>query len=267
MRLRTFVFLSSIVTACVWSCTDLGGLSGGGGSGTTDAAVAESGVSDAGTDASPDASSEAGCARRVDASFCVDFEGSDPIGLGTWTAVDEANGKGAIELVQDASTSPPNAASIRSVAAGTCYNLALRKSFPGTYSGGKVIASVLPDGNASTLIWRSARNGVLYLLFGDITPTDISLNLQSYSTEAGTQVLAYGTAPLPSSPIGKWSEVQLSFESSPTRLARFRVGKVEATAAIPNDFPLDDPSLEVGQWCTDPGRTVLADDIGVWLTP
>lgn len=212
----------------------------------------------------PESADPAGCARRVQATFCVDFEGADPIGPGTWSEVDDGGGKGVISLTQVA-LSPPHAASLQSLSAGN-YNLLLRKSFAGAVTGAKAIVALRPDGDLLPMAWEMIQGNTHYFIIGGLSSSAIELHVQRFTPPTELTELAYRNTSLPTSPINVWTEVELSFESTPTRVARFRVGNVEVTADLASEVPLESPSYVVGQWNTAAGRTAVVDDVGVWLS-
>jgi hypothetical protein len=207
----------------------------------------------------------AGCARRVQATFCADFDGPDPISLGTWSDVDDGGGKGAITLSQVA-LSPPNAASLRSVASAGNYNVLLRKNFVGAVSGAKAVTALRTDGDVLPMGWEIIQGGTHYFILGGLSAGAMELHVQRFIPSTAVVELAYRSTPLPSSPFNLWTEVELAFESSPTRTARFRVGDAELSLEVAAEVPYDSPSFVVGQWNTVAGRTALVDDVGVWIS-
>jgi hypothetical protein len=231
------------------------------------------------TDASPsvdvvDAGPAVGCGPRGDASFCVDFEGPNPLSLQVWSQVVTYDG-GSVVLA-DAGFSPSHAVRISGPPGDGGFDfcsyetLTRRFSTPFSSLTARAVALLDPTTSVFTLLVNDGVNSFVVLASMD-GPTGFLLRLQRLFTDGGGETTTAPLGLLDVSPVGTWTEVELVVEApvspaAPPRL-RFRVGSAEVSMALPADFVRTAPQLVAGLWCDRWGSTVVLDDIAVYLTP
>lgn len=236
-----------------------------------DGAVSDSGVSDAADETLPEASSPdadaapalSGCVAKVGTTFCADFDGTDPLAL-----FSEVNQPVAIQ--QAFAKSAPNGLSIDLGGdAGGCVFAGVVKNFVGTFTAAAVEVAIRPETAGSVLTlttYPEGGGGVFYNLMARIGGP---MRIYMVAQKAGSTSIEYAEpeadtlVPL----FNAWATMELSFETSPARVARFRMGGAEVQVDLPDEFPLRQPSFSIGTWCESKAVRYSFDDVAIWLTP
>lgn len=221
------------------------------------------------TDAAQPAS-DAGCALRADAAFCVDFEGNGGLDLGTWSTADFASSLGTIALTQAHASSPPNAARFDLNKPVTdCEFLQLKRGFNGTYQRMStamqvrietpgiffgVVFDASPSLNFRVLLAFAAPTVAYYLIqrsldnvFSEVDSGEIYLDIPVFDTFIPVRVDV---------DIAK-KEVTIGLRTQETK------------RPLPADVGGQSPDFQFGPYCTQaptPGRLSI-DDVAVWLVP
>ncbi len=264
--------------------TDLNGLSGGGagggppadgGSSTGDAlsVSAEGSAGDAGDASSGDALVEAsGCARYPTATFCADFDGTNPLAVPPWTENEaiEPTPPGTIALTASDPISPSSAARIELAKSMTpCRYLRLVKKLPGTF--GNVRAHVAmraedPEVLFALSVTVSPTLGFTLLIAlngGTLVHFFAQQNLNGNMTQIGDDNVDLDQ-PWP----GRWLDVTVEYTSVPTKSASVTVaGGRKLVIPLPATFVATDPATSIGPFCANAVTRATYDDFALWVTP
>ena len=281
VRRRLLVCLSVAAIAGCSLLTDLSSLSSGGpltdGGATDDgptSATTGDGGGEAGADSGGDGSvpGASGCARYPSATFCVDFDGTNPLTPPTWTESDvqDPTPAGTISLTTAAPISAPNAARFELVTSVTkCRYLRLVKKLPGTFSG-----------VVSRFDMRAEDPGVLFSLSVTVTPNlnytilialgvDKLVHLFAQQNVNGSITEIGGdNVDLDVAWVGRWINLALEYKSQPTKSVSLTVpGGRTLVVPLPATFVAIDPQVSIGPFCTGDLTRVTFDDFATWVTP
>ena len=269
------MFLPAAALALGAGCTLLNNLdgfaSGAGGVDTgLDAATREGGGDGAaGIEGGSDAGTSVGCGRYADASFCVDFEGPDPLGPATWTENNLTSTKGTIALSKSPVVSPVNALrfDLTKSGAGGCDYLVMKRAFPGSFSKltTRFAMRAEAEGIHFTVNFQPQPNLAFTLIAVVGSGTLLRLFAQSYDNVDVVEV-AGQNGQLSRTAVGRW--VDVTFEATTaTRTATLTVDDVKVGITLPAGFAVTAPKLVVGPYCLDHPAQVSFDDLAAWLAP
>lgn len=212
--------------------------------------------------------SPAGCAARLDATFCNDFESPNSLTTSVWSSVDSASG--TIALTSSTSISPSHAATLVVQAGGSnCLYVRLTRRFPGSFK------------RISTDLFVLSRSSAFIFSFsaGSSLASTSYQALLTFETGAGAtmllQKIASGTvsevgrsrAALSASAQGRWARVSAEYVEVAGTLAFSVDGVSGPSLSVPSDFVLEDPAIDLGPFCAQTGSEVLFDDVTVLATP
>ena len=283
-RVRRRIYVLAGAVALLAGCsllTDFGSLSSGGplGDGGTIDAPASGGGEAGGTGGadgggkgdggSPDGS---GCARYPGATFCVDFDGTDPLAVPMWTENDalKPTPAGTIALTTSAPFSPPNAARFElATSTNNCRYLRLVKKLPGTF-GSVVTRFDMRAEDASVFfslgvtVSATLSYTILIALGVDkLVHLFAQQNLNGNITEIGGDNVDLDM-PWP----GRWIALTLEYKSLPTKSVSLTVpGGRTQVVSLPESFVAIDPQITIGPFCTGTLTRATFDDFATWVTP
>lgn len=273
--MRRLVAAALVTLSACSLFTDLNGFSGGGstsdgGSLPEGGAPPSGGDSGSPTDGATDARSDAeaaapqGCAAKPDASFCIDFDGTDPL----VERSDRWDGVNAGVTLTTTAFSPPSAANIAVDTTGGCTFATLGKRFDGTYTAGRVEAMMRLEQVASfaTITFdidaQSGHNVIASL----VANSDPQLYVQKF-TQPSTSVDIANKVGTVSVALDTWVPVVVGFETSPTRRVYLRVAGQEIEDVIPSTVAFVTPRFYLGTWCETRLAHEQIDDVAIYMTP
>ena len=280
VRRRLLVSLSVAAIAGCSLLTDLSGLStggalaDGGASGDALPSPSDGGRGEAGGNSGGDGGvpGASGCARYPSATFCVDFDGTNPLAPPTWTESDalDPTPAGTISLTAAAPLSAPNAARFELLASGDkCRYLRLVKKLPGTFGG-----------IVSRFDLRAQDPGVLFATNVTVNPNlnftllialgiDRLVHLFAQQNLNGTMTEIGGDNVDVDVPwAGRWIDLTLEYKSQPTKSVSVTVdGARPLVVALPASFVATDPEVMIGPFCAGDLTRATFDDFATWVTP
>jgi hypothetical protein len=231
-------------------------------------------------DASPDARADAplgedgetpvdaapGCARYVDATFCNDFEGNEPLGGAFWTRTVNADA-GIITLLDASPVSPPHAISFepRPRDGGSCVFLQKERVVPGQYKSARVHVAVRPNGVDTFFRLASEFSGRIFELLVRFDGPATTVYLIGQYT-APVQAFDNANAPLGPARADQWITATLEVRAEPPKRASITVeGVASAEIDLPSDFVLADPAFAIGPHCASTSSRFDMDDFAIYL--
>jgi hypothetical protein len=259
--------------------TDLNGFSGGsdandGGpsaEGGTPPSGGDSGSSGGPADSAADAAGDAeaaapqGCAAKPTASFCLDFDGTDPLveRSDRWDSVNSG-----VTLTNTA-FSPPHATDIVVSTTNACTFATLGKRFDGTYTAGRVelmtrLEQVASFATITFDIDAQSGHNVIASLVGTTQP---QLYVQKFTQPSTSVDIANKVGSLPASVLDTWVPIVVGFETTPTRRVYLRVAGQEIEDVIPDSVAFVTPRFYIGTWCEERLAHQQVDDVAIFVTP
>lgn len=207
-----------------------------------------------------------GCARFVDAGFCMDFDGPDPLGDGNWTFIDRDAGYGGIDLVTADAVSAPNAARFATnTPPPSCSYVSAGRRVLGTPKRITVRFSLKPitTGTFFALVTESDASPSYSLLVEMLSMTTVHAFLQK-AIPNDSVLVTENAIDLPTSAGVAMNDVTI-VEDGVAHVVKLTFGPASLTLTLPNDWAPKDPLLRFGPYCTSSVRKFLFDDIAVWL--
>lgn len=269
------VALSSVVAAC--SGAFVGSAAEDASTSPIEASVSDAASSVDGTvsEAGPDggdgsARPEAGCGAYPGATFCVDFERPDPLGLGTWSETDYPDAStGVLSLVSQPVVSPRNAArfDLNKLDSGGCDYLRLERRFTGSFGGFTARTDLMVEGEG--LYFTLASDGAgsnRYSLIVGVSNRAVSLLFQKYDGNQFSTV-SIEQISLDLVAYGRWLPISLEFVEAQGKTVRFSVGSQSLSVPAPMDYSAKNLNLGVGPYCMKGPAKATVDDVVLVTVP
>ena len=241
-----------------------------------EASLPDATSSDAPQEASADAGDggtvrpEAGCEAYPGATFCVDFERPDPLGLGSWSETDYPDAStGVLSLVSQPVVSPRNAArfDLAKLDSGGCDYLRLERRFTGSFGGFKARLDLQVEGEGLYFSLSSEGAGSnRYGLIVGVSNRAVSLLFQKYDGSQFSTV-SIDQISLDLVAYGRWLPISLAFVDAPGKTVRFSVGSQSLSVAAPADYAAKNLNLGVGPYCMKGPAKATVDDVVLVTVP